>query len=272
MHYIRSDYKELLNDDKVDAVLISTRHGSHAEIAIEAAKLKKNIFVEKPLALNVDDAKKVVKAVSDNNVILTVGFNRRFAPLAIKAKDFLQGLGSKTITYRVNSGLLPSDHWVNDPEEGGGAIIGEACHFFDFFHWFLDEDIVSVYAAATRNLGERHLEENNLSCTARFSGGSVASLIYTTTGSKSGSKEKIEAFAGGRSIEIDDFKRLTLSGVKTEVLERKIDKGHKQLLEHFYGALSGRAGLSLTAEDGLNSVISTVAALESARSNKSIEI
>jgi D-arabinose 1-dehydrogenase-like Zn-dependent alcohol dehydrogenase len=131
--YCTTDYKEVLQDANINMVVIATRHNLHAPIIVEAANAGKDIFVEKPIAMSYEDCKKVSDAVIANKVNLTLGFNRRFAPLAQKAKRIVERRNNPLIiTYRINSAGMKKEHWVNDPVEGGGAIIGEGCHFFDF--------------------------------------------------------------------------------------------------------------------------------------------
>ncbi|MDH4140176.1 MAG: Gfo/Idh/MocA family oxidoreductase, partial [Coriobacteriia bacterium] len=128
--YAATDHAELLRDGDIDAVIIATRHDSHASLAAEAARAGKHVFVEKPLALTAEDCVTVAEAVADAGILLTVGFNRRFSPHAQHVKRVLDSRrGPRLMTYRVNAGFKPADHWVFDPVEGGGRIIGEACHF-----------------------------------------------------------------------------------------------------------------------------------------------
>ncbi|NOR78442.1 MAG: zinc-binding dehydrogenase, partial [Methanophagales archaeon] len=134
--YCTTDYKEVLQDANINMVVVATRHNLHAPIIIEAANAGKHIFVEKPIAMSYEDCKKVYDAVIENKVNLTIGFNRRFAPLAQKAKRIVEKrINPLMVTYRINSAGMKKEHWVNDPLEGGGAIIGEGCHFFDFCNW-----------------------------------------------------------------------------------------------------------------------------------------
>src|SRR5262249_25940828 len=124
---------EIFGDPEIDAVFISTRHDSHASLALAAARAGKHVFVEKPLAMTVEDAEEIVRAVEAHGVLLSVGFNRRSSPLAVRARALLDGMaGPKTVLYRVAAGALPPEHWLRDPVQGGGRLVGEGVHFFDF--------------------------------------------------------------------------------------------------------------------------------------------
>jgi len=217
--YATTDYSEILNDEDINLVIIATRHNLHAPIAVEALKQAKNVHVEKPLALNMEELKAVIEAERSSQGRLMVGFNRRFAPQAIKAK----GLFSKRktplmIQYRVNAGYLPLDHWVHDPVEGGGRITGEVCHFVDFLQFLTGAAPERVYAAKVAS-GANVIAEDNVSITIDFADGSTGIILYTALGDKSLPKEYIEIFGDGKAMSINNFK----SG---RALSLSQDKGH----------------------------------------------
>jgi predicted dehydrogenase/threonine dehydrogenase-like Zn-dependent dehydrogenase len=265
--YCTTNYTDVLADENVDAVLIATRHHLHAEMAIAAARSGKHIFVEKPLALTLKDCQSVCDEVAKSGVLLTVGFNRRFAPSVRELKKLLEGIsGPKMITYRVNAGYLPPNHWTLDPFQGGGRIIGEGCHFFDLFYYLTGAEPVRIAATMATPPEGKSRDPANLSATLTFIDGSVATLLYTVIGNKNLPKERLEVFAGGKAFTLDDFKSLQAYGVQTtKAPTRSGDKGHAQLLRHFCDAVRGKTKLEITAEDGLRATLCSLKALESIR-------
>jgi len=261
--YCSTDYNEVLKDPRVHAVIVATRHNLHREIAKAACRAGKHVFVEKPLALTVPECEEICAAVESAGVLLTVGFNRRFSAYAQEAKAALHRMqGSKMIVYRCNAGVLPAGHWTTDPVEGGGRILGEAVHFFDFCSWLLDAGPVAVKAESARPRAEA-VAPDNLSVLLRFPDGSLATVIYTTTGAPGVPKERIEIFGGGGAIVIDDFKSVAVHGMPgRDRRSRREDKGQRALLENFIHALQGKAALDVTAAHGLRATRIAVEALQ----------
>lgn len=272
--YCTTDFHEVLADETIDAVVISTRHNLHAEISIAAAESGKHIFVEKPLALTVADCEKVCRAVAESKVLLTVGFNRRFAPLITELKELLDNIpGPRMITYRVNAGALPPDHWTLDPEVGGGRILGEACHFFDLLYYLIGTEPRRISALQARPEIGKVVDPANMSITLEFADGSVGTLVYTVIGHREMSKERLEAFAGGKSFVMDNFQVLETYGQKrTKAPSQTNDKGHKQLLEHFCNAVAGKNDLAISARDGLRATLCGLKALESANAGTIVSV
>ncbi|HNR32058.1 MAG TPA: bi-domain-containing oxidoreductase [Candidatus Hydrogenedentes bacterium] len=264
-----TDYREALADPAVQAVLVATRHDTHAAMAIEALRAGKHVFVEKPLALTVADAEAVRDAVAETGLLLTVGFNRRFSRFAQEAKAALRGMpGPKTVLYRCNAGPLPPGHWALDPVQGGGRILGEAVHFFDFVCWLVDGDPASVRAESLR--GGAGAGEDNLSVLLRFPDGSVATVVYCGVGSEGLPKERIEIYGAGAGIIIDDFRDITCAGAPgRSVKPGRADKGMYGLLENFIRAVRGEAALEVTASDGLRATRIAHEALADARGESS---
>ncbi|MBI4744691.1 MAG: bi-domain-containing oxidoreductase [Actinobacteria bacterium] len=263
--YCTTDFHDLLKDKDIDAVLVTTRHNLHKPIIIEAAKAGKHIFVEKPMAMNYEECREIAKVIEGTGVLLTVGFNRRFSPFAQKLKSLLKDKKSTLMmTYRVNAGTIPLDNWVNDPIEGGGRILGEACHFFDFLSWLSDEEPVEIYANKISRTDWWVIENDNLICTVRFSGGSLASLVYTTIGNSDSGKERLEVYTEGTTAVINDFNELILSGFNENSFKQKIiDKGHKNQMEYFLKVLKGEAPLEVNVKDGVRATVCCLKALES---------
>ncbi len=241
---------EILADPDVDAVLIATRHDLHAEWTCRALEAGKHVLVEKPLGLTVAECRRVLEAASRTDRLVAVGFNRRFAPLARTARDWVARIAEpKTIVYRVNAGRLAPDHWLRDPEEGGGRLRGEGVHFFDLVRWLVGAPVVRVTAEALGLAGTA--DPDSATVTLRFDDGSLATIHYIGTGPSSLPKERIEIVAGGEAIVLEDFRNLGIheATVRHE-RERGSRKGHQELIAHFHDAISGRSPLEVTAEDG----------------------
>jgi predicted dehydrogenase/threonine dehydrogenase-like Zn-dependent dehydrogenase len=243
-----TDYHELLADPAVDVVYVATRHDLHYEVARAAVEAGKAVFVEKPMTMTVADARELADAVARMGSLLTVGFNRRFSPHAARLKELLLPIGApKTLAYRVNAGALPPEHWLLDPSEGGGRLLGEGVHFFDLMRFLAGAEPVRVAAAAPRGKAR-----DEAVVAIEFADGSIGSLVYAGSGASGSGKERLEVFAGGVSFVLDDYKSLAVHGLDKPGLEtRTVEKGQKQQLENFYRALRGEASLGVTAEDGL---------------------
>jgi predicted dehydrogenase/threonine dehydrogenase-like Zn-dependent dehydrogenase len=259
-----TDFDSVLADSAVRAVLISTRHNLHAAQVIAAAKAGKHIFVEKPLGLTGDECREAVEAVEAADVLCTVGFNRRFSPFAVAARNALKSAaGPKQIVCRVNAGPLPKSHWLLDRAEGGGRLIGEGCHFFDLMAWLVGSAPESVTA---QRIGD---SIDDVSAVVRFADGSVGTLIYTGLGDPQYPKERIEIFAGGGVAVIDDFRVVEFSGLPGKSAKGSQNKGHRELLANFVAACEGKAALGVMAHDGLLATLCAEAALEAIKSGRS---
>lgn len=241
--YATTDYHQIIDDPNIDMAIITTRHNLHAQIAIEAAKAGKAIFVEKPMALNLEELNELESVLKETNVPYMVGFNRRFSPCALKAKEIIgKPLNPIIVRYRVNARHLPLDHWVHGPE-GGGRIIGEACHMIDFFSFLTDSKTVSMDVSAIEPKTESVIQGDNFFATFKYENGSLCSLLYTTQGADEFGKENIEIYADQRTIVIDNFREIKTYGTKhKDVNFEKGEKGHLQEIEHF--ALSLKDKLS----------------------------
>ena len=239
-YYCTTDYREILNDEKIDAVIIATPHNTHAEIVIEAIKAGKAIFVEKPLALNEEELEKIYEAYKNNPVPITVDFNRRFSPLTLKAKE---EFSSKPIygIYRVNAGFLPLVHWVQDPEVGGGRILGEICHFVDFFNYIVGGRVVELSVEAMPVDNANIVAKDNITVVMKWNDGSITSIHYFAIGSTELPKEYIELHSSGSSIVIEDFIRMNIykEGAKRTIKLKNQDKGHRNHLLEFAKLLRG---------------------------------
>ena len=176
--YCSNSEEELLQDAQIDGMVIATRHHLHANLALATLAAGKAVFCEKPLCLRESDLVSVVRAMSRNSrpaPLLMVGFNRRFAPMAVALKDFLSGVHEPlSMNYRINAGFLPADHWINDPEQGGGRILGEVCHFADFLCFLVGAPPIEVQAHNVGNPG--HYSMDNIIATLKFPNGTIGTI------------------------------------------------------------------------------------------------
>ena len=265
-HFCASGIVDVLGAD-TDALVIATRHNSHADFVCSALAAGKHVFVEKPLALTMTELARVASALdaAPGNQ-LQVGFNRRYAPLTLEVlKHFETVKSPRIVSIRVNAGFIPADHWIQDPEMGGGRLIGEACHFLDLACALVGADPTEVYAIGTEKAGVAPLLNDNLVITLRFVDGSVASVVYTADGSKAQAKERVEVFGGGRAAVIDDFRSADFYDGDTGVRTKRggaQDKGQTAMLLGWIAGL--RSGKPQTSARTLLAVsAATVGAVES---------
>ena len=265
--YCTTDPAEVFKDGEIDAVLIATRHHLHAPLAVEAAKAGKDIFLEKPMGLTLSECREVADAVRAAGVHFMVGFNRRFAPLAVEAREAMSGRpGPWQVLYRVNAPRLPGDHWTQDPAVGGGRVVGEGCHFIDFCGWLVREDVGEVWARALPADGKTVTSLDSYTAAVRYRGGSVATVVFSTVGNDEMPKERIEIFRGGASSIIDDFRELTLYSENGKSVSRSAqDKGHRQQLTAFFDTITGKSKPAMTLEEALQSSEAALAANASIR-------
>jgi predicted dehydrogenase/threonine dehydrogenase-like Zn-dependent dehydrogenase len=230
-----TDADEVLTHPDLDAVVIATRHDSHARYAAAALRAGKHVFVEKPLALDERGLEEVEAAAAASEGILMVGFNRRFAPEVVRIKDQLGERGPLIVTYRVNAGRLPRSHWVHDPLVGGGRIVGEACHFVDTAA-FLTGGLPSV-ASTIAVSGASEPREDAIATTLAFPNGSIAQIVYSAFGDPSLPKERLEVLGEAGAAVLEDFRDLHLHlGGRTQTSQGKRDKGHRAELDAFLEA------------------------------------
>jgi predicted dehydrogenase len=232
------DVDDILSDAAVDTVFVLTRHDSHAALVVRALEAGKHVFVEKPLALTEDDVDRIGDAVSATGRLLMVGFNRRFAPLTREmAKHVAARGGPLVVNITVNAGSIPRNHWTQDPAVGGGRIAGEACHFIDLARALVGHPIthLNVLTATTR---ARDTIDDVATLTLSFADGSMASIAYLANGAKSFPKERVECFFDGRTLMIDNWRRLRRFNVRGPLFElgKRQDKGHAAEIETWLAA------------------------------------
>ncbi len=225
-----SDEKDVLENPQVNTVAILTRHHLHARQVSAALDSGKHVFCEKPLALSESELAEVAQALEQNQgrSLLMVGFNRRFAPMAVCLKEFLVGRTEPLLAqYRVNAGYLPLNHWTQDPQQGGGRIIGEGCHFIDLITFLVGESPDAVSAVGLPDGGR--YREDNLVISLHYPDGSLGTVTYLANGDKAFPKERLEVFCGGRVAVLDDYRHLEMvhAGRKqTQTSRLRQDKGH----------------------------------------------
>jgi len=264
-----TDEAQLIQDPAINAVVIATRHHLHARQVLAALAAGKHVFCEKPLCLSEDELRSIVGAylgfAAVHRPILSVGFNRRFAPMIARMKSFLAPISEPlALHYRINAGPLPPDHWVNDPEQGGGRILGEVCHFVDLLMFLAASPVVEVEARAVGNSGR--YSGDNVLISLRFGNGSEGTISYLANGDRAFSKERIEVFGGGSASIIEDFRRLELvrNGRKQNIHSRwRQDKGHRGEWAAFVQSVERRAQAPIQFEELVCSTLATLRINES---------
>lgn len=238
-----SDLKSVMADDTIEAIVVATRHDSHASFACQALEAGKHVFVEKPLALNAEELLRVMtthdRLACDSGgrqLVLTVGFNRRFAPQIQKMKSLLAELHEpKSFIMTVNAGAIPRNHWVHDPAAGGGRVIGEGCHFIDLMRFLCGSPIISIQATMMGGESNSETVDDKMSITLSFADGSFGTVHYLANGHRTISKERLEVFCAGRVIQMDNFRRMTAVGWKSfrRMNLWQQDKGHMEEVRTF---------------------------------------
>ena len=234
-----TDAQSVLDDPAVGAVCILTRHDSHAALATRALDAGKHVFVEKPLALSLEELAQVEAAARRGSGTVMVGFNRRFAPLARELNALVGGrAGPLSLVMTVNAGAIPRDHWTQDPASGGGRIVGEACHFIDLARFLAGSPITSLQAAAAADRAGRPVDDI-AHLLLRFADGSTAAIHYLASGSASFPKERVEAFVDGAVYRIDNWRRLERFGRSGGGFRWKgrPEKGHREEIRAWLSAM-----------------------------------
>lgn len=264
--YSCSDYEELLDDAKVDIMLIASRHQHHATQALAALRAGKHVFLEKPMALTEEECRELHRAVAETGKQLTVGFNRRFAPFYVEQKKHLmRRTGPAVVSIRMNSPGLSGSFWAADPAIGG-AILGEACHFIDLMYWLLDAEPLSVSAYSLPTGKPDPIGENNIAASFRFADGSIGNLTYCTVGSKTSGGERVEVFAPGIGVVNEEMKRLTVNAkLRRTKSSWWAEKGYAAQMESFVSGIREGTAPLVTVRDGARATIGGLRMLESAR-------
>lgn len=269
--FATSDYQKILTDPDIDLILITTRHNLHSGMVMESLKAGKSVFVEKPLCLNGKELEEILRCYREaKEITLTVGFNRRFSPFAIKMKQ-LAGNGPKNIIATMNAGFIPPEVWVHDLAVGGGRIIGEACHFIDLCSYLAGSRVIAVCMNA---LGQNP-EENtdNVSILLKYENGSNAVINYFANGSKSYSKERVEVFSQEKTLILDNWRRLTGYGFKGfSKMSGALDKGHKEQFRLLNERIKQGGAPLIGLEEIVNTTRASFACIESLKTHKWVNL
>ncbi|MFU8825875.1 MAG: bi-domain-containing oxidoreductase [Brevefilum sp.] len=273
--YAASEPEDLLDDPAINMIAILTRHDLHSQQILSAFQAGKHVYCEKPLAINRDQLEQVESALlMEGQPMLTLGFNRRFAPLAKELKKFIDQRHEPLYAhFRVNANVLPAGHWLNDPEVGGGRIIGEGCHFIDFLTFLVGDNPVEVIAQGLPDSGKYC--EDNVVMTFRFPDQSLGVVSYLANGDKSYPKEHLEVFTGGRVAALHDWRKLELISKGRRKVKRhwlRQDKGHKQAWQAFLAAVQGQGDPPIPYDQLLGVSRASFAALDALRSGEAVRI
>ncbi|MEE8076549.1 MAG: bi-domain-containing oxidoreductase [Candidatus Binatia bacterium] len=273
--YCTTEENEVINRPEVNTVVIATRHHLHARQVLAALSAGKHVYCEKPLCLNEDELRWTVTALHiQPSSILTVGYNRRFAPMARQFKSFLAGVHEPLVMhYRVNAGYVQPDHWIHDPEQGGGRIIGEVCHFVDFLTFLAGASPMRVDARALSNGGR--YRDDNVIITLEYTNGSLGIITYVASGDRTFPKERIEVFGGGAVGVMDDFRRLELvRNGRRKVRKARLgqDKGHRAAWEAFVTAVHKGGPPPLAYDEIVATTLTTFRILDALRVGEAVGV
>lgn len=266
-----SDYHEILSDKNVSTLLITTRHNSHFKMVMDCLSADKNVFVEKPLCLNLEELKEIEQLyLTKSKLALTVGFNRRFSPFSTKMKQLI-GNGPINIVATMNAGFIPKEVWVHDMEVGGGRIIGEACHFIDLCSFLAGDKVVAVCMNA---FGQNPSENtDNASILLKYENGTNAVINYFANGSKAYSKERVEVFSQEKTLILDNWITLRGYGFKGfSKLSSRQDKGHKNQFSLLNERVKNGGDALIPFESIVNTTKASFACIQSLKEKKWIEI
>lgn len=252
-----TDVETIFSSSTINTVVVATRHDSHADFVIRSLRSCKNVFVEKPLALEIDDVDKIEQAYADTGQgskapRLMVGFNRRFAPHVVKLRTLLSAVKEpKSFILTMNAGAIPADHWTQDRAVGGGRIVGEACHHIDLMRFLAGSPIVSVFARRIGDTPSLRVTEDKAVIVLGFEDGSFGTVNYLANGAHDFPKERVEVFCAGRTLQIDNFRALTGFSWPgfSKMRQWRQDKGHDACAAAFLDSISKGAPSPIPADE-----------------------
>ncbi len=281
--YASGDETMIVNDPAINSIAILTRHNHHSRQVMSALSLGKHVFCEKPLAINLEELEEIEKYFqihrenpnqSCDLPVVTVGFNRRFSLLAQRLKAFFSNRTEPLVAhYRVNAGYLPPTHWLHDPVEGGGRIIGEGCHFIDFLTFLAGNPPISVTAVALPDAGR--YREDNVVMDFSFPDGSIGTVSYLANGDKAFPKERLEVFSGGRVAVLDDYRSLSLlTDGRKQIFRSRLrqDKGHRAEMKAFISAVTGHGPVPIPYEHLFSVTRASFAAVQALRTGEAVDL
>lgn len=276
-----TDPQVILDDAEINTVVVATRHNSHARYVIEALKSDKHVFVEKPLCMTREELDQIQDEYGKSAErrgsapVVMVGFNRRFSPHAARTKAALSGRsGPLAMTFLCNAGEIPADHWVHDPDIGGGRLVGEVCHFIDFLYFLSGSEITRISTAKQNPAGDVDLKDT-LSVQMEFQDGSVGSVCYFANGTKSFPKERCEVFFDGGIIQIDNFRKSKGFGpvkLKSDGWLSGMDKGHDEQFRRLVSSIKDGTEPPVGFAESVHVMEATFAAMESMRTGESVKL
>ena len=245
--FCATDLAQMIEEPEINVIVVATPHHLHARQAADALAAGKHVFLEKPMAVSEEELRELLtacvavqnRAPEESGPVLMVDYNRRFSPLTEALRRFLAGVQEPLLMrYRVNAGFLPREHWTNDPDIGGGRIVGEVCHFIDLMTHLAGQLPVRVYARTLPDLAR--YSGDNLAATLEFADGGLGEITYVANGDRGLPKERLEVFGGGLSAVLDDFRRLDTyqDGKRKSVRSRRQEKGHAEAWRAFVGGVS----------------------------------
>ena len=265
-----TDYREILKDDEVDTLFVITRHDLHSKMVVEGLQAGKNVFVEKPLALNDKELQNIIDVYEKSGKTLTVGFNRRFSPHMEKIKS-LVGDSQMNVIATMNAGFIPANVWVHDMKVGGGRIIGEACHYIDLISFLTGSKVKSVCMNAMGTNPEENTD--NASILLRYENGSTGVINYFANGSKAYSKERVEVFSQERTLVMDNFRETKGYGVRGfSKLKTTMDKGHKNQFHRLIKTIQSGGDALIPFESIVNTTQASFAAIKSLKENRWVDV
>jgi predicted dehydrogenase/threonine dehydrogenase-like Zn-dependent dehydrogenase len=269
-----TDYHEILKDPDVDTVLITTRHDLHARMTLDALAAGKHVFVEKPLAIRAEDLDKIVAAYDalPQKPQLTVGFNRRFSPYMEKAKQLLGGSNAPmNVIATMNAGFIPADFWVHDMQTGGGRIIGEACHYIDLITFLTGSSVSEVVMNAMGTQPEENTD--NAAIILKYANGAQGIIHYFANGHKTYSKERVEIYSQGRTLIMDNFRRMDAYGFKGfSSMKSTQDKGHAAQFKRLIKSVQSGGQSLIPFQDIINTSRASFAAIESLKTGAWVKV
>lgn len=268
--YITTNSEEIFKNSEINSIFITTRHNDHASKVLKAIESKKHCFVEKPLCIYEEELEAIKEAYTGETIV-QVGFNRRFSPMIEKMKKFISGQIS--VNYRINAGIIPKNVWIQDRTIGGGRIIGEVCHFIDTCSYLIGSEVKSVFATTIQKSDQSIPDEDNVNIVLNYANGSTATISYYAYGDNSMPKEYIEVFSSGVSMQMNDFRELTIfkGGKSSKEKSANQDKGFVNEFKAFKEAVkSGNEAISF--DSIYNTTKTTFKILESIRSKNLVEV
>ncbi len=267
-----TDYKELIASSEVGMVVITTRHHQHAGMTLAALQAGKDVFVEKPLAIRPFDLFAIEKALEVSGKSVNLGFNRRFSPFARKMKSLLgPSPGPISVIATMNAGFIPPESWVHDLQQGGGRILGEACHFVDLISYFTGSEVESVYMSAMGQHPDARTDVASIHL--RYKSGALGVINYFANGSKAYSKERVEIYFGGKNLILDNFRRL--DGFDTKGfsnMSSRLDKGHEEMFRQVWELAEKGGEPPISWPSIRNTHLACFGALESLKSHAPVQI